>query len=89
MRTEMVLPRGLPVDVVQRLDDVLARLLLVGRSDGVLDIEEDVVGGALRGLLDHRRVGTRHGKLAALQAGLAEGVKCVAHLGAFLWAAYD
>ena len=39
---------ALPVDVVQRLDDVLARLLLVGRRDRVLAVEEDVVGGALQ-----------------------------------------
>ena len=38
---------ALPVEIVQRLDDVLARLLLVGRSHGVLAVEEDVVGGAL------------------------------------------
>ena len=63
-----------PVEVVQRLDDVLARLLLVGRRDGVLDVEEDEVGGAGERLLDHVRVGTRNGQLAALQAGLAEGI---------------
>ena len=74
MRTETVLPRGAPVDVVQRLDDVLARPLLVGRRDGVLDVEEDVVGGAVGRLVDHLRVGARNGEFAALQPQLAEVV---------------
>ncbi len=76
---------ALPVDVVQRLDDVLARLLLVRRRDGVLAVEEDVVGRALDGLVDHGRVGARHGELAALQAGFAEGKECVAHRGRSSW----
>ena len=66
MRTETVLPAAAPVDVVQRLDDVLARPLLVGRRDGVLDVEEDVVGGALRGLLDH----------VGLEPGTASSLRC-------------
>ena len=70
---------ALPVEVVQRLDDVLARLLLVGRRDGVLAVEEDVVGRALDGAIDHGRVGTRNRERRALQALLAERVKRVAH----------
>ncbi len=76
MRTDTVLPWRLPVDVVQRLDDVLARLLLVGRSHGVLAVEEDEIGGARRGLVDHRRVGTRHGQLSAAGALRREGKAC-------------
>ena len=52
-----------PIEIVEALDDVLARLLLVVRRDGVFQVEEDDVGGAFRGLLEQRRVGPRHGKL--------------------------
>ena len=41
-----------PVDVAQGLDDVLARLRLVVRRDGVLEVEEDDVGRRLGGLLE-------------------------------------
>ena len=77
MRTETRLAGAAPVDVVQRLDDVLARLLLVGRRDGVLAVEEDVVGRALQRPLDHRRVGTRNSEVAALQALLCGAGKSV------------
>jgi hypothetical protein len=38
---------ALPVEIVQRLNDVLAGLLFVRRRNGVFAIEEDVVGSAL------------------------------------------
>ena len=71
MRTRDRLAGGLPVEIVERLDDVLACLLLVRRCDGVLAVEEDVVGGALDGAVDHGRVGTRNG-----QRRSAAGVAC-------------
>src|SRR3546814_5241004 len=43
---------GAPVDVMQRLDDVLARLRLVVGRHGILEIEEDHVGGGFRRLLE-------------------------------------
>ena len=39
---------GAPVDLVDRLDDVLARLLLLVRGHRVLEVEEDHVGRRLR-----------------------------------------
>ena len=76
---------ALPVEIVQRLDDVLARLLLVGRRNGVLAIEEDVVGGALE-----RRcsimVGLEPGTASSSAAGVAcGGGKACSSSGAFLW----
>src|SRR5690606_16765519 len=73
-----------PVEIVERLDDVLAGLLLVGRRNGVFAIEEHVVGGAGDGLLDHRGVGAGHGEFGALQTGLTERIESVAHLRVFL-----
>ena len=56
-----------PVDLVERLDDVLARLhLLVGRHR-VLEIEEHHVGGRARRLLEELRRAARHGQLGAVQ----------------------
>ena len=70
---------GLPVEIVQRLDDVLSGLLLLGRRDGVLAVEEHVVGGALERAIDHGRVGARNRKVRPLQALFAGRVKGVAH----------
>ena len=73
MRTDTLLPARLPVEIVQRLDDVLAGLLLVRRRDGVLAVEEDVVGGALdargrssSGWSPERRVRTAAGAACAV-----------------------
>jgi hypothetical protein len=70
---------ALPVDVVQRLDDVLARLFFVGRRHGVFAVEEDVVGSAGQRLVDHRRVGAGNSQLTALQTLLTKRVKGKAH----------
>jgi hypothetical protein len=51
-----------PVDFVEALDDVLARLLLVVGRDGILEVEEDDVGRALGRLLEERRVRPRDGQ---------------------------
>jgi len=71
-----------PVDVVEALDDVLARLLLVVWRDRVLAVEEDDVGLAGGGLLEHARVGARHGQLGSVQArgGLLNGVETHVYL---------
>ncbi|ESW78034.1 hypothetical protein X773_21870 [Mesorhizobium sp. LSJC285A00] len=58
---------GAPVDVVERLDDVLAGAFLVRRRDRVLDVEEDEIGGAVGRLVDHLRAGAWNRQLAALQ----------------------
>ncbi|GAA3307051.1 hypothetical protein GCM10020219_004920 [Nonomuraea dietziae] len=47
-----------PVALAQGGDDVLARLLLGQRRDGVLEVEEDLVGGQRLGLLQEARVGS-------------------------------
>ena len=58
-----------PVELVQGGDDRLAGLLLLGRGDGVLEVEEHQIGGAGRRLHDHllARAGCR--QLRAAQAG--------------------
>ena len=86
MRVEAVDPHRelllAPVDVADRLDDVLARLLLVVRRHRVLEVEEDHVGGGLRRLLEQLGLASRHGQFAAVEAGggLFDGLE--AHGGA-------
>ena len=75
---------ALPVEIVQRLDDVLAGLLLFRRRDGVFAVEEHVVGGALEGALDHGRVGARNREVRTLQALLAEWDKACSSSGRYL-----
>jgi hypothetical protein len=41
-----------PVNVIERLNDVFARLCLVVGRDRILDVEKDDVGGGLCGLLE-------------------------------------
>mmetsp|Transcript_26213 Transcript_26213/g.78153 ORF Transcript_26213/g.78153 Transcript_26213/m.78153 type:complete len:261 (+) Transcript_26213:634-1416(+) len=57
-----------PVDLVERLDDVLAGNLLLIRGHGVLEVQEDDVRRALDGLLEELRARGRDGKLRAIQA---------------------
>src|SRR4051794_478184 len=57
-----------PVDLVDALDDVPARLLLLVRRHRVLEIEEDHVGGTLRGLPEELRARAGDGELGAVQA---------------------
>ena len=67
MRTESVLvPQSMSS---QRLDDVLARLRLVVGGDGVLEVEEDDVGGGFRGLFKQLRLAAGDRQLAAVEAG--------------------
>ena len=66
MRTDTVLPRQ--SIVVQRLDDVLARLRLVVRRDRVLEIEEDHVDRALGRLLEQLHPAAGNGQFAAVEA---------------------
>ena len=61
----MVLP--LPVQVVERGDDVLAGRYLVVGGDGVLEVEENDVGGALRGALEKLAVGPGDRQFAAVE----------------------
>src|SRR3546814_17735547 len=57
-----------PGDRVHRLDDVLARLLLVVGRDRILEVEEHHVGRGFGSLLEEFRVAARHRQLAAVQA---------------------
>ena len=56
-----------PVDVVEALNDVLARLLLVVRRNGVLEVEENLIGLGDGGLLKHARRRTWHCELGAME----------------------
>jgi hypothetical protein len=69
-----------PIEIVQRLNDVLTGLLFFRWRDGVFAIKKYVVGSALEGAVDHGRVRARHCKIRTLQALFACGVKCVAHV---------
>lgn len=66
MRTETVLP--FQSMSCQRLDDVLARLLLVVGRNSVFKIEEDHVSGALGRLLEKLGRAARNRKFAAIEA---------------------
>ena len=53
----------------QRVDDVLPRgVVLLERRDGVLEVEEDLVGGQARGLGEHLRARSGDGETGAAQA---------------------
>ena len=63
-----------PVERLQALDDLLAGIALLAGSDGVFEVEEDVIGLRLRRLLDHLLAGAGRRKLdAAGAAGLTVG----------------
>ncbi len=85
MRVETVDPDGnglagpLPINVVERGDNVAARGILVGRRHCILDIEEDEVGRRCRRLLDHARIGTRDRQLAPLDTRFSQMVKGMTH----------
>ena len=66
-----------PVDLVQRLDDVLAGLRLVVRGDRVLEVEEDHIRIRLCSLFKHLDRGSRNGEFRAVQTGggLFDGVE--------------
>ena len=57
-----------PVDVVQRGDDILAGLLLVVGSDGILDIEKNNVRRRLGGFFEQSRIRPRDREFGAMQA---------------------
>ena len=73
----------LPVEIVQRLDNVLARLLLVIRSNGILTIQKDIIGITLQGLFKHAGIATGYSQLAALQPLLDLRVLSEAHAASF------
>ena len=60
-----------PVDLVQGLDDVPARLNLLIRRHGVFEIQKHHVRGRARRLLEKLRRAARHRQLGAMQARLA------------------
>ncbi len=66
-----------PVDVIDRLDDVLASLLLVVGRDRVLEIEEDHIGSRFRRLFKELRLTAGDGELAAVEprGRLLDGVE--------------
>jgi hypothetical protein len=67
MRTDITL---LPQSISRRAwMTILARLRLVVRRDGVLEVEEDDIGRRLGGLFEQLRLGTRDRQFAAIQPG--------------------
>ena len=58
---------SLPIVLEQARDHVLAGLLLVGRGDGILEVEKHAVRLAVERLLEQRRLGAGDGELAPLQ----------------------
>ena len=63
-----------PVALVQRRDDVGARVSLASGDDRVLEVEEHLVGGQTLRLAEHLGVAARHreaGTARAQAAGLA------------------
>src|SRR5262249_8272567 len=62
-----------PVMLQQRSDDVLPRLLLVTRSDRVLQVEKDVIGPTIERLAEHPGLRAGDGEFAALKP-LARGL---------------
>src|SRR5438309_8834528 len=71
---------ALPPGVLQQArDHVLAGLLLVGWRDGVLEVEEHVVGFALQRLAEQGGVRAGDRELAALQPGRGRVVAGEAH----------
>ena len=59
---------ALPVKGLQALDDLLAGVALLAGGDGILEVEEDMVGLRLGRLLDHLFAGARRGQLDAARA---------------------
>ena len=49
-----------PVDLIERVDNILARRLLISRRDGVLEIKEDIIRATVSGLSDHLWIRSRH-----------------------------
>ena len=66
MRNEIVFALPAPVDIVERLDDVLARLHLVARRYGIFKIEKDIISVTVGRFFEHCRIGARHCQFAAL-----------------------
>src|SRR5450631_3881238 len=62
-----------PVERLQRLHDLLAGLALLAGGDGVLEVEEDMVGFRLGRLLHHLLAGAGCGKLDAAGAARTVG----------------
>ncbi len=66
-----------PVHLQQRADHVLPRLLLVPRGDGVLQIEDQSIGGKLLGFLQRACVRAGHVKHAAAWSHHHLGLRCI------------
>src|SRR5712691_5242092 len=62
-----------PVERLQRLHDLLAGLALLAGGDGILEVEEDMVGLRFRRFLHHLLAGTGRGKLDAASAARTVG----------------
>jgi hypothetical protein len=52
------------------MDNVLARLFLIGRRYGVLEIHEHDIGAERGGLLQHARIAPGDGKLTSMETVL-------------------
>ena len=66
-----------PIDLIQGLDDVLARLFFLIRGDRIFEVEEDDIDIRLRCLFKHLRLTSGDGQFAAVQPawGLFNGMK--------------
>ncbi len=60
-----------PVDVVQRGHDIVARLVLVGRRDGIFEIEAHHIGSTRRRLFEEIGLRAGHEQLGAIKRGPA------------------
>ena len=73
------LAASLPIVLEQSRDDVFPGLLLVGRRDGVLEVEKDIVRFAVERLLEQRRLRAGNRELAPLESWMRRLVAGEAH----------
>jgi len=57
-----------PVDLVQRLHDIVARGILVGRRHRILEVETNDIGRSGRSLLEQGRPRARHEEFGAIKS---------------------
>ena len=68
-----------PVNFIQCLDNIPARLCFVIGNDGILTVKKDKISIAVCGLFKHARIGSGYRKLTTLQARTRRCVLCETH----------